>query len=392
MEIKGIHYATGEAIAVRTIQGRIAGIEPLAASEREREALPWLAPGLVDLQVNGCGGLDFNTLPLEPETVLRITGILLSAGVTAYCPTLITNSDEALAAAAAAIAEAARRYPAVRRGLAGIHLEGPFISPEDGPRGAHPRQHVCPPDWERFCRWQEAAEGRIRVVTLSPEWPGACSFISRCAESGVLVSIGHTAATPEQIRDAVAAGARMSTHLGNGAHLTLPRHPNYIWEQLAQEELYACMIADGFHLPPSVLKVILKVKGKQTILVSDAVSLSGMPPGYYELHIGGRVVLTPEGRLHLEGAPGLLAGSVKLPAQQIAHLLQHGLATLPEAWDCASTTPAKLLGLPAAAGLSVGAPADLAAFRIEGDGGGIRMLQTYKLGKPCMTAREAQEQ
>lgn len=388
MEIKGIHYATGEAVAVRIIQGMIAGIEPLAAGSHGSEALPWLAPGIVDLQVNGCGGMDFNAMPLKPETVLEMTEYLLSAGVTAYCPTLITNSKEAIAAAAAAIAEAARRYPAVRQGLAGIHLEGPFISPEDGPRGAHPRQHVRPPDWELFCRWQEAAEGRIRIVTLSPEWPGACSFISRCAESGVLVSIGHTAATPEQIRDAVYAGARMSTHLGNGAHLTLPRHPNYIWEQLAQEELYACMIADGFHLPPSVLKVILKVKGKRTILVSDAVSLSGMPPGGYELHIGGRVVLTPEGRLHLEGAPGLLAGSAKLPAQQIAYLLQHGLAALPEAWDCASATPSELLGLPAAAGLSVGAPADLAAFRIEN--GGIRMLQTYKLGKPCRTAREGE--
>jgi N-acetylglucosamine-6-phosphate deacetylase len=365
MVVKGIHYATGEAVAIRIRQERIAGIEPLEADNLEREALPWLAPGIVDLQVNGFRGLDFNTMPLKPETVLEITEYLLSAGVITYCPTLITNSNEATATLAAAIAEAARRYPVVRQGLAGIHLEGPFISPEDGPRGAHPREYVCPPDWELFCRWQEAAEGNIRIVTLSPEWPDASSFISRCADSGV-----------------------MSTHLGNGAHLTLPRHPNYIWEQLAQEELYTCMIADGFHLPLSVLKVIMKIKGKRTILVSDAVSLSGMSPGIYDLHIGGRVVLTPEGRLHLEGEPGLLAGSVKLPTQQIAHLLQHGLAALPEAWDQASVTPAELLGLPAAAGLSTGAPADLAVFRIEG--GAIRMIQTYKLGKPCITAREGE--
>ncbi|MFD1906722.1 hypothetical protein ACFSQ7_26065 [Paenibacillus rhizoplanae] len=153
---------------------------------------------------------------------------LLARGVTSYCPTLITNGPDQLAQAASAIAEAVRTRPDIAGLIAGIHLEGPFLSPEDGPRGAHPLEHICPPDWEAFCRWQEAAEGLIRIITVSPEWPGAAAFISRCTASGVRVSIGHTAASTEQIRQAVAASAVMSTHLGNGTHLTLPRHPPII--------------------------------------------------------------------------------------------------------------------------------------------------------------------
>lgn len=389
--VKGVHYQTGEAVAVRMEQGYITGIDPStdAGGVEEQQEQVWLAPGFVDLQINGAGGLDFNTLPQAPETALRVTEQLWDAGVTSYCPTVITNGSREIASAVAAISAAADRYPAVRQGLAGIHLEGPFISLEDGPRGAHPREHVRAPDWELFCRWQEAASGRIRIITVSPEWPEACAFIARCAENGVLVSIGHTAASPEQIREAVAAGARMSTHLGNGAHLTLPRHPNYIWEQLAEEELYTCVIADGFHLPLSVLRVIHKVKGDRLILVSDAVSFSGMPPGVYDHHIGGRVVLTPEGRLHMEANPGLLAGSVKLAPIQVAHLLRHGLVTLEEAWNSASVIPAGVLGLPQAAGLSVGAPADLVLFTRKG--GDIHILETYKQGSLVMKARQGGE-
>ncbi|MBW7461558.1 N-acetylglucosamine-6-phosphate deacetylase, partial [Paenibacillus sepulcri] len=179
----------------------------------------------------------------------------------------------------------------------------------------------------------DAARGKIKLITLSPEWPGTASFIEKCAKAGVQVSIGHTAAAEEQIREAAAAGARLSTHLGNGAHLMLPRHPNYLWAQLAEEELWTCIIADGFHLPDSVLKVVRSVKGKRTILVSDAVYLCGMAPGTYENHIGGRVVLTPEGRLHLEQNPRLLAGSAQMLHRGISHIAGRGIAPLSEACD-----------------------------------------------------------
>jgi N-acetylglucosamine-6-phosphate deacetylase len=300
-------------------------------------------------------------------------------GVTSCFPTVITNAPDAITAAMRTIAVACDRDPVTARGVAGVHLEGPFISPDDGARGAHPREYVRPPDWDLFRRWQEAAGGRIRILTMSPEWPGSAGFIARCAESGVTVSIGHTSATSEQIRDAVRAGARMSTHLGNAAHLMLPRHPNYLWEQLAQDELWTCVIADGFHLPDQVLKVVIRVKGERAMLVSDAVSLSGMPPGAYATPVGGRVVLTAQGRLHLAENDKLLAGSAQMLIRGIEHLIRSGLAGLAQAWDMASVRPAGFMGLPAAAGLTAGAPADLVLLRRQENL--LRLEQTYKAGE-----------
>ncbi|UUZ86189.1 hypothetical protein LJK88_23900 [Paenibacillus sp. P26] len=230
-----------------------------------------------------------------------------------------------------------------------------------------------------FERWQEAAEGRIKIITLSPEWPEAEAFICRCTDSGVIVSIGHTAAAPDQIKRAIAAGASMSTHFGNGAHLLLPRHPNYLWEQLVADELGACLIADGFHLPDALLKVVMRVKGERAMLVSDAVALAGMPPGSYNTPVGGRVVLTPEGRLHLKDQPHLLAGSVQMLLQGMQHLVRGGLATLGEAWEMASIRPARKVGHPASDGLKAGAPADLILLQQTGES--FQVAGTYKNGE-----------
>ena len=161
-----------------------------------------------------------------------------------------------------------------------FHVEGPYISPEDGPRGAHPARWVRPPDLEEFHRFQEAARGNIRLVTLSPEWPDATRFIEALTREGVVASIGHTRATSDEIAAAVSAGATLSTHIGNGAHATLPRHPNYIWDQLAEDRLAASFIVDGIHLAPAFLKVALRAKGlERAILVTDAVMPAGCAPG-----------------------------------------------------------------------------------------------------------------
>jgi N-acetylglucosamine-6-phosphate deacetylase len=322
--------------------------------------------------------MDFNSTPLDEEIVWRVTRALWREGVTTYYPTFITNGDEAIEGAVRTIARACSGDGLVESSVAGIHLEGPFISREDGPRGAHSKVYVRAPDWSQFARWQDAAEGNIKLLTLSPEWPGSTDFITKCVDEGVAVCIGHTAATPEQIREAVAAGARMSTHLGNGAHPMLPRHPNYIWEQLAQDALWASVIADGFHLPEAVLKVVLKVKGFRAVLVSDAVSFSGMEPGEYDAHVGGRVVLTPQGKLHMADNPQLLAGSVQMLRQGVEHLAKSHLSSLSEAWEMASVRPASFMNLPQADGLTAGAPADLVVFSRERDE--IRVLQTYKRG------------
>ena len=378
--VRGIHYRTGEPVEVRIQNGVIVGVDPLPSHSGAAgaDSLPLIGPGLVELQLNGYSGMDFNTLPIPQGMTLNVTRALWAEGVTSYFPTVITNSPEAIEQAVGAIARECAEDADTAAGVAGIHLEGPFISPEDGARGAHSKAFVRPPDWDLFRRWQEAAEGRIRIVTLSPEWPNACDFIHRCAESGVIVSIGHTAATPEQIREAVAAGASMSTHFGNGAHTMLPRHPNYLWEQLASDELWACVIPDGFHLPDAVLKVVMRVKGDKAILVSDAVMLSGMPPGEYNLHIGGRVVLTPEGRLHTAENPKILAGSAQMLLWGIAHLVNAGLCTLADAWEMASVRPAAKIGHPAQAGLAAGAPADL--LLLKWNDGKLKPVGTYKNG------------
>ncbi|ULL18282.1 N-acetylglucosamine-6-phosphate deacetylase [Paenibacillus sp. H1-7] len=376
-KVEGIHYTTGEPVTIHIEDGLIREIQPLAP-EQGRSSLPYIAPGLVDLQINGYFGTDFNSIPIAPEAVQQATRKLWKEGVTSYYPTVITNGDAEIEQAVQTIAAACAEDPVSDAGVAGIHLEGPFISPEDGPRGAHNRSYTKAPSWPMFQRWQEAAQGRIQLITLSPEWPGATEFIERATDQGVTVSIGHTAASAEQIDAAVQAGATMSTHLGNGAHLMLPRHPNYIWEQLSQDGLTACVIADGFHLPRSVLKVVLRTKGNKALLVSDAVSFSGLAPGAYDNHIGGRVVLTPEGRLHMADTPGLLAGSVQMLPWGISHLVKSGLAPLEDAWDMASVRPSAFMGLPSQHGLAAGAPADLVLFELKDQN--VTVVQTYKQG------------
>ncbi len=333
----------------------------------------WVGPGLVDLQLNGFRGLDFNAPPVPDDLPGKVTRELWREGVTTYLATVITNAPESIEASCRAIAKGCEEDADARAGIAGIHLEGPFISPEDGPRGAHPRAHVRAPDWDLFRRWQDAAGGRIRLVTFSPEWPGAEAFAARLAKAKVLASIGHTAAAPEQVRRCVDAGATLSTHLGNGAHLVLQRHPNYLWEQLADDRLTACFIADGFHLPDSVMKVLLRAKAGRAALVSDAVYLAGLEPGSYDAPIGGKVVLTPEGKLHLASNPNLLAGSAGMLRQGVERLVRAGLAPLDEAWSLASVRPAAILGLRVRTGR------DFVRFALEG--GRIRIVETYKGGK-----------
>lgn len=376
--ILGKRLEDGRSVRITCSDGRIERIEELPEKD-DSPSLPWIGPGLVDLQINGVSGIDFNTLPLLPQEVSKAAEYLLKRGVTTFLPTVITNSPEAIEELVAAIAQACRSDALAASCIAGIHLEGPFLSPEDGARGAHDKRFIQRPDWEQFERWQKAAEGRIRIITLSPEWDNAPEFIARCTASGVIVSIGHTAASPEQIQEAVAAGARMSTHLGNGSHLMQHRHRSYIWEQLAADQLAAGVIADGFHLPESVLKVFLRAKGDNIFLVSDAVYLSGLEPGPYETHIGGSVVLTKEGKLHLASNADLLAGSVQMLAEGVSRLIRSGLADLPDAWNLASARPAYFLGLEGTGRADVGAKADLVLFT-QAEDGSVRIQEVYKHG------------
>jgi N-acetylglucosamine-6-phosphate deacetylase len=256
---------------------------------------------------------------------------------------LITNSNENILKIVHTIYEACRSNSLVDECVWGIHLEGPFISPKDGAKGAHDEKYIKAPDWELFSKFQEAAGGKIRLVTIAPEWEGSCSFIEKCREHGIIVAMGHSLANTEQISMAIKAGMTLSTHLGNGIPLLLKRHPNMIWDQLAADELYACIITDGIHTPDSFMKVVIKNKGKHTIVVSDATCYAGMPPGEYHSHIGGSVILDEEKRVSLKGSGGILAGAAKSLLENVKTLMDHKLATLKEAWEMASINVANML-------------------------------------------------
>lgn len=363
MYIEGHLAETGHPVQLELDGERIGQIKPLDTAPDL-----WVAPGLIDIQVNGYGGHDVNSTGVTPEEIGRLVRSLWRVGVTSVCPTVTTQSEAHMCRSLRAIAAACEADALVARAAPCIHVEGPYISREDGPRGAHPAEHVRPPSLEEYRRWQEAAGGRIGVVTLAPEHPGSLEYIGALAAEGVVVAIGHTAADCGRIRTAVDAGASLSTHLGNGSHALISRHPNYIWDQLAEDRLAASMIFDGHHLPPAVMKSMLRAKGvDRTILVSDAVATAGRPPGIYETAVGGKVELLPSGRLNLHGTP-YLAGSASSLSECTSNAVRHAGVTLAEAVRLGTANPARLLRLDGPSGrgsVRAGAAADLAAFRLD---------------------------
>ncbi|MFO0811425.1 MAG: N-acetylglucosamine-6-phosphate deacetylase [Gemmataceae bacterium] len=359
MRFQARHYATGEPLAIRIDAGRIVEVGPATG-----EVSSWVGPSYFDVQVNGSRGISFNAPTLSVDEVRRVADEVQSHSCGGFCPTLVTAGAEALTHGFATLARTCDSDADLARAMPGFHLEGPYIAAEDGPRGAHPKVHVRPPDRDEFRRWQDAAGGRIRLVTLAPEVPGGLSFIEWLTAQGVVVAIGHTAANGATIRDAAAAGARLSTHLGNGCHAVLPRHDNYIWEQLAHDALWASVIADGHHLPPSVLKCVLRVKSpKRTVLVSDAGSLAGLRPGRYDCW-GQEFEVHPAGKIVVPGT-GFLAGSAVFLNRCVAHAISGGFATPADAIGMAAERPRELLGLPVPR-IAAGEIADIAVVRDDG--------------------------
>ncbi len=362
MRLRARHYATGERVDVVCDRGVIRGVGPAGAAPVDREA-GWVAPALFDLQINGCDGHNFSSEHLTVEDVRHVVRACRRHGVGGLCPTLVTNSFAALAHGMAVLRRACETDAEVAAAVPAIHLEGPYIAAEDGPRGAHPRQHVRPPDWDEFRRLQDAAGGRIRLVTLAPEHDGALPFIERLAAAGVVVALGHTAASPARIRDAVRAGARLSTHLGNGCHAVLPRHDNYLWEQLAADELWASIICDGHHLPPAVVRCIVRVKTPaRTVLTCDAGPLAGLPPGRYE-EWGQPFEVLPEGKIVVAGT-AFLGGSWAFTDRCVGNVIRFAGVSLRDAVDMAGARPRELLGLPPRR-LEPGQPAELVLFDWE---------------------------
>jgi N-acetylglucosamine-6-phosphate deacetylase len=359
--ITGSHWQTGTGIAIEVSEGRIVGVHSCADAEPGV-----LAPALVDLQVNGWAGLDLNDGTLSAGRIVRLCHTLATFGIGGLLPTLITAAPAALLDALSAIRAACEDDALARRMIAGVHVEGPAISPEDGPRGAHPLEHVRPLTLEEVAAWQRASGGLVKMITLSPEWRGSEALIRGLAHQGILVAIGHTAASAEQVHGAAAAGARVSTHLGNGAAAMLPRHPNHIWAQLGDDRLVATFIADGHHLPADTFRAMLRAKGlERSVLVSDIVAHGGLPAGRYASPIGGDVEVSEDGRISMAGTPYLAGAGVPLISCLGRAMKMAGLA-LGEALPLVTTGPARLVGRSAV--LDPGAPADIVRLR-DGAGG-----------------------
>jgi len=350
--------------AVRTIDGPTE-VDP---------ADDWVAPGFWDIQINGRGGHSFSSPDLTALQVAAIVREQAILGTARLCPTLITAPIEHLLHGLRTVASACETFPDVAARLIGIHLEGPFLSEREGYRGAHPVSAIRDPDWDLFRELQNASGHRIALITLAPERAGSIEFIRRAASDRVVIALGHTAADGTTIRAAVAAGARLSTHLGNGIASLLPRHPNPIWDQAGLDELWASLIADGHHLDPATLRVLARAKGPaRTILVSDASPLAGLPPGVY-----GEWSVESSGRIVVAGTP-YLAGSNQGLETGLRNLLRASGWTIGQAVATVTSNPARLLGCPEPC-LDPGRPASFVIFRRpEPDG--------FVLGDVCVDGR-----
>jgi len=383
MEIEAVHALTNHPVRIEIAGGLIQEVSGLA---RPCQGLPYVAPGLVDLQVNGFLGNDYSLEDLGEEHVRRIVAALQGSGTTQHLATIVSSPHERILRNLSVVTGAIHGCPDLRDAVLGFHIEGPFISAAQGPRGAHDPAYLRDPDVRLFDEWMEAAGGLIRLVTVAPERRGAVEFIENVVERGVRVAIGHTAADRETLARAVAAGARLATHLGVGSHLMLPRLHNYVWEQLAEDRLWASIICDGFHLPAPVVKVMARVKGRdRLVLVSDAALIGGYPPGIYKWG-DLSVQVHDDGHLGLAGT-GFMAGAAHLLDWDVAHFLRFTGCTLAEALRLCTRNPARFLGLPESfASLDKGAPANLVLFTFQPGDERLQVLRTLRGGNTVFPA------
>jgi N-acetylglucosamine-6-phosphate deacetylase len=301
------------------------------------------APALFDLQINGFAGIDFPNETLTGEELTHALKALAAGGTRRILLTFITDTLDALARKFANVEALRAAHPLAAEIVCGYHLEGPWLSPEEGYRGAHPGECMCAPEIGDFRRLQDAAGGNIRLLTVAPEWPGSAEFIAEVVKQRVVVSLGHTNASDAQIDEAIRAGATMCTHLGNGTPVTLPRHNNVIQRLLARDELIACLIPDGAHLPPFSLRNYFRAKppGK-VLLTTDAMSAAGAPPGRYR--IGRMEVESRDGFVHAPGSANL-AGSCLAPQDGVENAARWLGVSLEEARAMFSTRVADVFGI-----------------------------------------------
>jgi N-acetylglucosamine-6-phosphate deacetylase len=301
---------------------------------------------------------------LTEEGIIKATRELWKTGVTTYLPTLTTNSQKMMLANLK-ILDKAMENEELAGSIPGFHLEGPYINPEDGYRGAHPIKFVRLPNWEEFMELYEASGKRILQITLAPEIDGALDFIEKCRDLGIVVALGHHNAPADIVTAAIDRGAKIATHLGNGAANMINRHHNPFWSQLADDRLHISIICDSFHLLPEEIKVFYKVKGvEKIVLTSDVTSFATLNPGMYQTQTGETIELTKEGLLHYP-AQNCLYGSASPLTKSIEYISKVTGCTLADSIRMASKNAASLLGLNDRGRLEPGLNADLILFSLN---------------------------
>lgn len=300
------------------------------------------SPGLTDLQVNGYAGVDFNDTGLGPDALDHALHAMSRANVTTCLPTLITADEATLAARLAALDNAvahSRLGPAM---VPGFHLEGPFLNPSPGYAGCHPPEAMIAPDPAVLDRLTNALRRPVLLLTLAPERPGALSLIAWARARGMVVAMGHTAADFATTAQAAKAGVTLSTHLGNALPQPQPKFRNPLIAQLAQDDLSASFIADGIHIPPEALKILIRAKTpRRAILVTDATAAAAAPPGLYRF-AGMTIEHADDGSVRVPGTTNL-AGSALCLDQAVRNLVAWNLTDAATALAMASTHPNALL-------------------------------------------------
>lgn len=363
--VEGISYLNEKPIAVTIENGKILKIENISELSDPKNKL-YLAPGLIDNQVNGFNNVSFSFGggELTTEGIFQATSALWKRGVTSYLPTLTTNSQEILLKNFRTLA-AAKNSKELLGSIPGYHLEGPYISPFDGFRGAHSKRFVRKPDWQAFMDLYEASDNNILTVTVAPEIEGMMEFIKNCSDMGIVVALGHHNGNAKQINEAVKNGAKTCTHLGNGCANMINRHDNPLWPQLANDGLMISIICDGFHLRPEEIIVFTKAKGiDKTIITSDVTKYAAMKPGIYKNIDGDDIELTTDGKVQYP-AQKVLAGSASSIDKGVGHAIKVTGCSLADAIQMASANSANLYGLSDRGELAVGKRADLILFTFD---------------------------
>lgn len=380
MKIQAILYQNNLPVEIQVEDGIIKTIHQIDNGVSTSD-LPLVSPGFIDIQVNGYNGISFTDDDLSIEGIKKATEGLWKEGVTTFLPTIITASGETVRKNLATLSTSLSD-PAVSNSVPGFFLEGPYISPIDGFRGAHNAEFVRIPDWKEFQSFIEASNNHIIKTTVAPELDGAMEFIDQCRRAGIIVAIGHHNGNSEQIHQAALHGAWISTHLGNGCANMIHRHDNPLWAQMADDRLTPTVIADGFHLNPDELSVFYKVKGSHNLLlISDITKLAGLPPGEYDWN-GKMVLLTPEGKLRLP-EQDVLAGASFSIRKGIGNMMKFTGCSLEEAIQMASTNQARMFGWDDRGSIEVGKRADLVLFKIEE--GEVQVEKTILAGNVVFT-------